>query len=266
MLKKQIFTYHNHTYRCGHGQGSEEQMVQAAIEAGYTEVGISDHAPFKGFHQPTDRMEWEDRLDYLRIMKELKEKYKDKAHIVVGFEVEYDRERLDVIKELRESCDYLLIGQHNKTMTNDIYNEEYTYYTSDEDCILYAKQVCEAMESGLFVALNHPDYFMLGRSKWNEACAEAARMIGECAARTHTPLEVNLKGVRRSKQHYMDGDFYSYPYREFFKEAAKYPIEVIYGQDAHYPFDFWRDEGELEKVNEILKGIELHQNLDFRIK
>lgn len=37
--------YHTHTTRCMHAIGSEEEYILAAISAGYTELGFSDHTP-----------------------------------------------------------------------------------------------------------------------------------------------------------------------------------------------------------------------------
>ena len=265
MIVNQKFSYHNHTYRCGHAVGSEEDMVRSAIEEGYTHFGISDHAPFVGYSAPTDRMEVEDKEDYLTTCFKLKEKYKGQIDLVVGFEAEYDRNRLEELKELRNSCDYLLLGQHNKRVNKARYNEEYTHFADDSDVLMYAEQVCEAMETGLFAAVNHPDYFMLGRKCWSEACAEAARKIAECAARNNIPLELNLKGVRKGKTYYKDGEFYAYPYRKFWEEAAKYDVRVILGHDAHHPLDYIHVY-EIDLVNEILEGLDLKQALDFRIK
>ena len=169
------------------------------------------------------------------------------------------------MKELRSSCDYLLLGQHNKRVNKAHYNEEYTHFADDDDVLMYAEQVCEAMETGLFAAVNHPDYFMLGRKCWSEACAEAARRIAECAARNNIPLELNLKGVRKGKNYYKDGEFYAYPYRKFWEEAAKYDVRVILGHDAHHPLDYIHVY-EIDLVNEILEGLDLKQALDFRIK
>lgn len=37
--------YHTHTPLCRHAEGSPESYVDAALQAGLTEYGISDHAP-----------------------------------------------------------------------------------------------------------------------------------------------------------------------------------------------------------------------------
>lgn len=37
--------FHTHTYRCHHAKGTDRDYVEAAIKAGYTEIGFSDHVP-----------------------------------------------------------------------------------------------------------------------------------------------------------------------------------------------------------------------------
>ena len=32
--------FHTHTYRCHHAKGSDREYVEAAIKAGYTEIGF----------------------------------------------------------------------------------------------------------------------------------------------------------------------------------------------------------------------------------
>ena len=41
-----MVNYHTHTPRCHHAEGSEREYVAAAIEAGFTTLGFSDHAPY----------------------------------------------------------------------------------------------------------------------------------------------------------------------------------------------------------------------------
>ena len=50
MENRQPFNYHTHTYRCGHASTEEDEAyILAAIEAGFKQIGISDHGPFRQF-------------------------------------------------------------------------------------------------------------------------------------------------------------------------------------------------------------------------
>ena len=86
--------FHTHTYRCHHAKGTDRDYVdaiEAAIKAGYTEIGFSDHVPYPF---PTEyysdfRMEPDKTEDYVNSIRTLQKEYKDKITIRLGFEVEY---------------------------------------------------------------------------------------------------------------------------------------------------------------------------------
>lgn len=223
--------YHTHTSRCGHAVGSDEQYVLAAIEAGLQELGFSDHMPYPDAYNPLDRMPFEQVDDYIASINHLKEKYKDQIKIYVGFEMDFFEERMDFYKMMAQKVDYLINGQHYKIL--DQYG--YDYYTSDEDVLVYTQQVCAAMRSGLVKFLAHPDYFMLGRNAWSEACALAAHQIAACAQECNIPLEINLKGTKYGKKYYNGHEVYAYPFMPFWEIVAKYDVKALISLDAHAP-------------------------------
>jgi len=57
--------YHTHTPLCFHANGSPEEFTQAAIAAGVTEYGISDHAPVGREYFDDWRMLYNDLPKYL---------------------------------------------------------------------------------------------------------------------------------------------------------------------------------------------------------
>ena len=80
--------YHTHTKRCGHAEGEDEDYVLEALGSGITDLGFSDHIMLPGFSQPNVRGEYSVLDDYLESIDNLKQKYKDRMHIHVGFEAE----------------------------------------------------------------------------------------------------------------------------------------------------------------------------------
>ena len=81
-----VSTYHTHS-TFSDGKNTLEEMVLAAIDSGMKELGFSDHAPM------TIDCEWsmapEQTRDYIKEVKRLKEKYKDKITIYCGIEQDY---------------------------------------------------------------------------------------------------------------------------------------------------------------------------------
>ena len=97
------YNIHSHTFRCGHAEGSDEEYVEAAIDAGFRYMGFSDHVFLPGIIHKTMRGEISLLGDYISSVNALKEKYKDKIKIHLGFEAEYMPEFLTYYKDLLEN-------------------------------------------------------------------------------------------------------------------------------------------------------------------
>lgn len=249
----QNFNLHCHTTRCHHAVGRDEQYILAAIDAGMETLGFSEHIAYPGVEIYSDRMLNEDIDEYLTTMYALKEKYKDKIEVMVGFEFEYFDDQKEYLKQMQKRCDYLIVGQHFKYV--DGYN--YDHFNNDEDVIMYARQIEAALKNGLTKYVAHPDYFMLGRRTFNQACVQAATIISEAAITYDAVLEINLNGLRYGKLFYDKEDMYSYPNREFFEIVASKGCKVCFGYDAHHPATLL----EKRRINaclELLHGLPLN--------
>lgn len=244
--------FHTHTRRCGHAIGDDEHYIKAALMAGMSELGFSEHVGYPCVDKPGERMLYADTQDYLDSISALKKKYQNKLNIYIGFEIEYYEDQLEFLKKLRQSCDYMIVGQHCRNVMGDGYDE----CCDDEGVLMYAKQLCDCMHSGLVSLVAHPDYFMLGRRNFSSACVKAAHEICACAVECNIPLEINLNGLRYGKLMYEPNDAYAYPYRAFWEIAAAYPIQCIYGYDAHQPTTLCESK-RISCVREILSGLSL---------
>lgn len=229
--------YHTHTSRCNHAGGTDEEYVKYAIETGVTELGFSDHVPqpaFTGIFESWFRMRPEETEDYCRSIRSLEEKYADRINVRLGFEVEYYP---DCFKALREHLkpfapDYFILGQH-------FINNEYDgVYVSGGRCTRetlekYTKQVCEAVKTGLFSCIAHPDLpsFDISDPYFYDSAAE----ICLAAKNEGIPVELNLLGIQGNR---------CYPKKEFFKVAKEVGCDVILGLDAHSPNSFLCEEHE----------------------
>lgn len=227
---EQKYNIHTHTSRCHHAVGTDEQYILAAIEAGMTTIGFSEHIPYPHVEIQAERMNNSDLNEYLKTMYKLKEKYKEKIEVLVGFEIEYYEDQKDYLLKMKEQCDYMIIGQHFRYVNG--YN--YDYFNNDEDVIVYAKQIERALELGLTRYIAHPDFFMLGRRKWTEACDQAAQIIVNAAKKYNAVLEINLNGIRYNQLRYDEGMAYAYPHPQFFKHVTQ-DHKVCFGYDAHHP-------------------------------
>lgn len=226
------YNYHTHTARCLHAKGTDEQYVLSAIKAGFDEIGFSDHSPwpFKGYSSYM-RMHENDLEDYCNSVKELKEKYKNEISIKLGLECEYFPKYTPWLKEMLEKyeIDYLILGHHFcEDEPGHLYNGD---MTEPEQLFRYRDDIVEAMDTGLFSYIAHPDIFMRGYPLFDEHCEKISLDIINKAIETGTPLEYNLLGFSHSINDGKQG----YPYPDFWKLISEKQPSVTMGIDAHTP-------------------------------
>ena len=130
--------FHTHNYRCEHAVGNVEDYVKVAIREGYTELGISDHAPMPEYYE-NNRMKEEDFDGYLKEIEEAQEKYGDKIKIYKSLEIEYFPEFIEKYNKYREKLDYLILGLHAFRKDGDNTNYNAWKIKTEEDVLAYAK-------------------------------------------------------------------------------------------------------------------------------
>ncbi len=253
-IKIPNYNYHSHTKRCGHAIGEDEEYVIEAIKNGYKYMGFSDHAPYANDNSPKERMKKEELKSYIQSVKELQKKYKNEIEIRIGLECEYYEKQLDEILEYREMFDYIILGQHEP----GLYEVGFYDANTDEDVIKYGNLIRKACEKGIPDIIAHPDLFMFSKPVWTKACEDATHMICQSASKYHIPLEVNLNGIRYGKRQIGNEYRYTYPYRKFWEIAQTYPIDVVYGLDAHDPKKY-EDKKCYEIIHdEVIHDLDLH--------
>ena len=224
-----IVNLHTHTTRCRHASGSESEYVQAALDAGLKTLGFSDHTPcwFPGDYYSHMRMYPEQLPEYADTVRALQKEYAGRLEIPLGLEVEYYPKFFpDLLPRLRDAgIEYMLLGQHwNGNEIGEVYNGR---PTEDESMLRqYCDQVIEAIQTGLFTYIAHPDIMnyvgpdAIYRKHIRRLCKEAAAC--------NIPLEINLLGLD-TKRHY--------PNRSLLATAAEAGCHVVLGSDAHLPQD-----------------------------
>lgn len=221
-----VCNLHTHTHRCRHADPNERAYIENALAGGIDTLGFSDHAPyvFEDGYYSNYRMFPEDQEGYVRTLEALREEYRGKIDIKIGYEAEYYPKYFDAFLKMirRFPCDYMILGQHflqNETNPR-IYSGECT--EDPERLETYVNQVCEAIDTGLFTYIAHPDLccFTGGKAIYDELYSKmiiAARDAG-------LPLEINLLGLREKR---------FYPDEKFFELCGKLGAPVCIGSDAH---------------------------------
>lgn len=196
-----------------------------AIDRGLEIFGFSDHTPyiFPGDYYSTFRMRPELLDDYVDTVLALREKYAGSIQIPLGLEIEYYPDLIgSLLPILRDRpFDYLLLGQH--FVGNEI-DEPYSGRPAGSEAHLkrYCHQVADALNTGLFTYLAHPDllYFPGEPGVYQKHMALICREAKQCGI----PLEFNLAGLSCGK---------NYPDPLFWELAAREGNRVVLGMDAH---------------------------------
>ena len=251
--------YHTHTSRCGHAEGTDEQYVLAAIDAGYDTLGFSDHVPYpykSGFTNPHVRMTMDKLPGYVRSVRALEEKYAGKIRILAGFECEYFPEYMGWMADMKaeNQLDYLILGNHYElTDEGGMY---YGHCKTGAQLARYVDNTIKGMETGLFAYLAHPDLFMRAYGKFDDNCRAVARDLAAACKAMNLPMEYNVHDRFIA---YLTNRV-SYPHPEFFDIAAQEGVKIIVGIDAHEPAELtnpaqWnRAQEELERFGDLHIG------------
>ena len=111
-----LANFHTHTKRCNHAAGEDREYVIAAIKAGLTALGFSDHSPqcFDGGFYSNFRMKPEEQRDYIESISALREEFRDYIHLYIGYETEYYPDIFGKTYDMLSSMpyDYMILGQH----------------------------------------------------------------------------------------------------------------------------------------------------------
>lgn len=217
--------YHTHTHRCHHATGTEREYIEKAISEGIRTLGFSDHVPmpFADGHQSGFRIRIEELENYVRTLEALREEYRGKIDILIGFEAEYYPDVFEDMLALigKYDYDYLILGQH--FLGNEAGEIPCGRGTDDERVLArYVDQVTEGLSTGKYTYLAHPDNF---KFTGDDAIYEKhmRRLCQSCFA-LNIPLEINLLGLRTDRH---------YPSDRFFRIAAEVGNAVVLGCDAH---------------------------------
>lgn len=251
---------HTHTTRCYHAEGTDEEYVLAAIEAGFDKLGFSDHTPFPykdGFFNG-DKMELDQLEDYLSSVEALRKKYAEKIEILVGMECEAVEEFFPFLHEMRERVDYLILGNHGDKRVDRFFGR----LNQPQELWHYLECAVKGMETGLFLYLAHPDLMFHYYPQFDEAAKQVSRALCREANKLGIPLEYNLYGVARGKP----ANGLGYPCREFWEIAAQEGVKAVIGVDAHAPYRLLEADMEQAKSVIVELGIELIEDPTILIK
>lgn len=253
-----MINFHQHSTGSD-GKLTPEQVVQEAIKLGIKHLCFTDHYPLPeeeltipGFKQEFEReiekykKQRRERFseEYIKEVRNLIEKYKDKINISFGAEFDwFDRFKETIgLETKRRDYDYLMCSVHFVP-----YNREFIMIPYSEETILevikrfkdykqfakeYYKQLRLAIRSRLFDCIAHFDFVKMPnedsklfseREEWYKK--EVIDSLNE-VAKAGMCIEINTSGWRRPVKE-------QYPSEWILKEMLARDIPITIGSDGH---------------------------------
>lgn len=268
MNEKHYANYHSHTYLCGHAQGTILETIIQAKKTGLTILGISEHAPMENLRNVNSRLTKEAYQVYLKELNEGLDYAKGiNIKFYKGLEVEYYK-HLNVYDEFLNDLDYLVLG-HHYIMDNNSYKSTFRLDNID-DIKQYVLEVVEALKTGYFNLLAHPDLCFHNIENPTDEMYELMESIIDTAILYDIPLELNANGIRKSKNkdNNLDYNKFKYPRIKFFEMVAKKKAKVIISSDSHNINDLndWAVLEAYKFAEKLNLNLIYELNMDYRRK
>ena len=249
-----LVDYHVHTARCGHATGAMERYVEHAIEAGLSELGLSDHLFM--YWLPPDRRdpelgmaEWEHDF-YIEDVERCRARYASDITIRLSTEADFipghERELESILRA--HDWDYVIGSVHFIGEWGFDDSRNLTGFLDWDIDALYAQYfelVGASAETGLFDTIGHADLVKkFAHRPLTDQCEAYTRLAARFAA-AGVCVEVNTAGLRKPV-----GEIYPHP--DLLRACHAAGVPVTLGSDAHAPNEVAAD---LAAATELMRGV-----------
>lgn len=228
--------YHMHTPRCHHAIGSVREYAVAAMQAGLTEIGMSDHSPMPTPFDDGWRMQHDELSDYLREVEEVRDEFAGRLIIRIGLEADFRPGSEGYIEELIAAYgwDYIIGSVH--------YIDDWGFDNPDDMsrweqadieaayCDYFAL-VGQSAATGMFDIIGHPDLIKKFGHRPPEGSTRVQQAMDamlQCVKNADCALEISSAGLRKQV-----GEVY--PHGLMLARAHDAGIPFAFGSDAHSP-------------------------------
>jgi len=218
---------HNHTPLCKHATGSPKEYINEAIKKGIKIYGFSDHAPMEFDYEY--RMSFDEMETYENEIKKLKNEFKDKIEILIGYEVDFTP-MVDK-RVLNRDVDYLIGSVHfldNWGFDNPEFIKEWERRDVDDVYKEYFSKIEEMANSRLFDIVGHLDLVKVFGYKPKKDIKDIAYKAIKAIKNSGMSVEVNTAGLRKPVKE-------TYPNNELIEMILNEGIDLTLSSDAHSP-------------------------------
>jgi len=235
---KPVPDYHMHTPRCNHATGSVIEYAQAAVDAGLTEIGMSDHSPMPGGFDKAWRMDRSELDNYLQEVEQARDTFSDRLTIRVGLEADFHPGTESYVEEMiaAYNWDYVIGSVHyigDWGFDNPDCIHIWDTWRIEEAYVAYFDLVADSAATGMFDIIGHPDLIKkfghrASADSLDVQQAEAAML--QAVLQSGAALEISSAGLRKPVAEI-------YPHRRIISRAAELGIPFAFGSDAHAPVE-----------------------------
>jgi len=222
--------YHNHTI-WSDGTGTVDDSIRAAIDAGITEVGISDHfGPIAGSPYPGHPIKKIEIPSYLDEVELASTRYDD-IMVLLSAEADYSPETEDALSAMLDAnrFDYIVGGVHSVCgfdFDNVLERDDPKWLDLESLYHEYYTVVKKSVEFGKLDIIAHLDYIGLWGHKAPKSSRRDVYVVLEAIRESGAALEINTDNISDPAQR-------MYPERSTIELAAKMGIPITFGSDAH---------------------------------
>ncbi len=259
-----LVDYHLHTPLCNHATGSPEEYVRSAIGAGLAEVGFSDHAPLPEHLREGITMLPEETERYLSMIEAVRDSFRGKIAVRVGFEVDYPlHDTFNTRYFTDPRIDYLIGSCHfidGWGFDNPDYAREFNERDIDLVYRRYFEILGDLVRSGLFNIIGHIDLVKKFGHRATKDFSASVRAAFSSVPE-HVAVELNTSGLRKAVREI-------YPSRDILALLFDANVPVTLGSDSHAPEEVAHEFGQavelLEKAGyRKISGFEKRRRFDI---
>ncbi|MBI2933301.1 MAG: histidinol-phosphatase HisJ family protein [Planctomycetes bacterium] len=246
-----------HTPLCKHAVGEPEEYVRRAIERGIGEIGFSDHSPMPADYDPNCRMTLEQFPEYIQKVVDVRRALPSYP-IKLGLEADFHPGMEDFVYNIinEYDFDYVIGSVHyigDWGFDNPANIRRYRHADLYDVYRQYFHLVVQAVESGLFDVLGHPDLIKKFGFRPQQSYEDLILRTLQAVKKAKMALDVNTSGLRRACREI-------YPSRRFLELARELDVPVTLGSDAHDPQHVGQD---FDSAVELLRSVGYTQVMRF---
>lgn len=247
---------HNHTPLCKHAVGEPREYIQEAIKQGIEIYGFSDHAPNN--FDSSFCMSFEQMQEYQELVLNLREEFKEKIDIRLGYEADWLPNYLDK-RVLDAKVDYLIGSVHfidKWGFDNPEFIGEFKNRDLDQIWQEYFDAIEQMAQSGYYNIVGHLDLMKVFNFRPKKDIRVIAKSALKAIKNSGMAVEINAAGLRKPVKEL-------YPSKELLQECYALDIPITFGSDAHKVADIGFA---YKEATELAREVGYSQSVSYKDK